>query len=94
MEKLCRTQILYTGWPQGVGLRFAVPQIAQQFHLDGWVTNRADGKVEIVVEGARSNVDAFILFLDKKYDFWISPKEKEVKKLKAKGDLTGFHIEL
>ena len=94
MGKLCRRQILYTGWPQGVGLRFAVPDIAKQFHLNGWVTNRPDGKVEVVVEGSRENAEAFIAFLDKKYDFLISPKEKEVKKLKAKGDLTEFRIEL
>jgi hydrogenase maturation factor HypF (carbamoyltransferase family) len=57
------------------------------------VTSRLDEKVEVVVEGARQNIDAFIAFLDKEYDFLISPKEKEVKNLKAKGDLTEFHIE-
>jgi acylphosphatase len=93
-KKLYRTQILYAGWAQGVGLRFAVPEIAKQCHLCGWVTNLPDGKVEIVVEGTKKNVEAFIDFLDEKYDFLISPKEKEIKKLKTKGDLTEFQIEL
>lgn len=72
MGKLCRKKILYSGWPQGVGLRYVVPDIARKFYLNGWVKNRPDGKVEVVVEGPLQNVDAFIAFLDKKYNLGVS----------------------
>lgn len=33
---------------------------AQRLDLTGWVRNRPDGTVEVIVEGERDHVDAFI----------------------------------
>ncbi len=38
---------------QGVGFRFFLIRRAQALGLTGWVTNRDDGVVEFVAEGAR-----------------------------------------
>jgi acylphosphatase len=48
------------GFVQAVGYRnFAIHEATQR-GLDGWVRNRGDGKVEILVSGPRGPVEAFI----------------------------------
>jgi acylphosphatase len=49
------------GFVQAVGFRhFAIEQ-ARAFNLDGWVRNRSDGTVEVLISGATKSVEAFIL---------------------------------
>ena len=43
--------LLVAGRVQGVGFRWATLEIANELGLVGWVKNRADGQVEIVVQG-------------------------------------------
>ena len=47
------------GRVQGVGFRFFAEQAARVEGLHGWVTNRADGAVEIAAEGDREALDRF-----------------------------------
>jgi len=54
-----RMQVLYSGSVQGVGFRYAVRQVAQGFEVTGLVRNLLDGRVELVAEGLREELDAF-----------------------------------
>lgn len=47
------------GHVQGVGFRFFAEAAARVEGLHGWVANRADGAVEVAVEGDREAVDRF-----------------------------------
>lgn len=47
------------GRVQGVGFRFHVEQAARLDGLHGWVTNRADGAVEVAAEGDREALRRF-----------------------------------
>jgi len=60
-----RLAISVKGVVQGVGFRPFVYQLAHSHHLSGWVTNTS-GEVRIEVEGPRTNVDAFLLEMEKK----------------------------
>jgi acylphosphatase len=58
-EGLRRT-VLFSGHVQGVGFRFTAERIAQRFDVRGYVRNLEDGRVELVAEGDRQQVDTFI----------------------------------
>jgi len=52
-------QIFYSGHVQGVGFRYTVKTVAAGFEVVGSVRNLADGRVELVAEGLREELDAF-----------------------------------
>lgn len=49
-----------SGLVQGVGYRYATVQRARELGLVGWVRNRHDGTVEVLVQGPAANVEALI----------------------------------
>jgi acylphosphatase len=53
-----RLTVLYSGHVQGVGFRFAVRQVATGFEVVGTVRNLPDGRVELVAEGQRPELEA------------------------------------
>jgi acylphosphatase len=55
----CRVVVLYSGRVQGVGFRYTVRQLAAGYELTGTVRNLPDGRVELVAEGARDELEAF-----------------------------------
>jgi acylphosphatase len=54
-----RMQILYSGRVQGVGFRYAVRTLATGFEVTGAVRNLADGRVELIAEGMKTELEAF-----------------------------------
>jgi acylphosphatase len=48
---LVRKRLRITGRVQGVAFRASAVTAARALGLAGWVTNRADGSVEVVAEG-------------------------------------------
>ncbi len=52
-------QVLYSGTVQGVGFRYTARAVANGFEVTGTVRNLADGRVELVAEGTRDELDAF-----------------------------------
>ena len=51
--------VYYTGRVQGVGFRYTVKSLTPGFEVTGTVRNMPDGRVELVAEGERSELDAF-----------------------------------
>jgi acylphosphatase len=54
-----RMTIYYSGRVQGVGFRYTVRSVAFGFDVTGTVRNLPDGRVELVAEGERSELEAF-----------------------------------
>ena len=54
-----RLQVLYSGRVQGVGFRYQAKQLAAGFEITGVVRNLADGRVELVAEGASAELKEF-----------------------------------
>lgn len=51
--------VLYSGHVQGVGFRYTARTVASGFDVTGTVRNLPDGRVELVAEGARDELNAF-----------------------------------
>ena len=52
-------RVMYSGQVQGVGFRYSVKSVALGFDVTGTVRNLADGRVELVAEGAREELQGF-----------------------------------
>ena len=52
--------ILVKGVVQGVGFRPFVYRLAMEKNLTGFVQNRGDAGVKIIIEGKQSQIDSFI----------------------------------
>ena len=52
-------QIFYSGWVQGVGFRYTAKTVATGFEVTGVVRNLPDGRVELIAEGAREELESF-----------------------------------
>ena len=86
-----RITVLYSGRVQGVGFRATVRHLACGYDVTGAVRNLSDGRVELIAEGARAELKAFLDgiarselsgFIGKQHETWHP----------AQGNLRGFSI--
>jgi acylphosphatase len=56
---LARVHVIVSGRVQGVAFRWYAQREAEDRGLTGWVRNRRNGRVEVCVEGERSEVAEF-----------------------------------
>ena len=54
-----RLHAYYSGHVQGVGFRYSVKQLSLEFDVTGWVKNLPDGRVELIAEGERDELETF-----------------------------------
>jgi acylphosphatase len=59
-EATVRRHVLVSGRVQGVWFREGCRREAQLRAVTGWVSNRADGRVEAVFEGSPESVEALV----------------------------------
>jgi acylphosphatase len=86
-----RMHILYTGNVQGVGFRYTAKSVASGFDVIGTVRNLVDGRVELVAEGERAELNAFRQAIrDEGLDHFI--RDERVDWTEAQGGLRGFEI--
>ncbi len=50
-------RIFVLGFVQGVGFRRFIRKNAQKLGIKGWVRNTSDGRVEIVAQGAKEQIE-------------------------------------
>jgi acylphosphatase len=55
-----RVTVFYSGRVQGVGFRATVRYLARGYDVTGTVRNLPDGRVELVAEGAKAELAAFL----------------------------------
>ena len=51
--------VLFSGHVQGVGFRYTARTVATGFEISGTIRNLHDGRVELVAEGLRPELEAF-----------------------------------
>ena len=55
--------VLFSGHVQGVGFRYTARTVAAGFEITGTIRNLPDGRVELVAEGLRDELEAFRMAL-------------------------------
>ncbi len=58
-----RLDAVVSGWVQGVGFRLFASRRAEALGLTGWVRNEADGRVRLVAEGPRAELETLLAAL-------------------------------
>jgi acylphosphatase len=87
-QRLC---IIYSGCVQGVGFRYSARTVACGFEVTGWVRNLPDGRVELVAEGERTELEAFRRAMqDSDVGHFI--RQEEARWSEATGEFRGFEI--
>ncbi len=91
MGDLKRAHILISGIVQGVFFRYTAVSFARARNICGWVRNLPDGRVEIVAEGKREDLEEFIKWC------WKGPKAAVVKDVQVEfedyvGEFESFSI--
>jgi acylphosphatase len=83
--------VFYSGQVQGIGFRYTVKTVASGFEATGVVRNLPDGRVELVAEGAKEELEAFRQAIrDGGLEHFI--QHEEVKWGEASGEFRGFEI--
>jgi acylphosphatase len=57
---MVQARLFISGFVQGVGFRRFVQKQAQEMSVGGWVRNLPDGKVEVLLQGERQEVEMVI----------------------------------
>lgn len=82
--------VFFSGHVQGVGFRYSVLQIAREFDVAGYVSNLADGRVQLEAEGTKKDIDAFTNAVQDRMHGYIRKVERSGGKRPAQ--FSGFVI--
>jgi acylphosphatase len=83
--KVARKYVM-SGSVQGVGYRFFAQRVAARHQVVGYVRNLADGRVEVLAEGALESVEAL------KHDLAVGPESSFVENIEELSvDPTGLY---
>lgn len=86
-----QARIYVLGFVQGVGFRRFVKKNARNIGLKGYVTNLSDGRVEVVAQGAKEDLEKLIKICEKG-NFFSDVKSVGVEWEKEERDFNDFSI--
>ena len=86
-----RMHIFYSGHVQGVGFRYTVKSVAAGYEAAGTVRNLLDGRVELVAEGTREELEAFRQAI-REAGLESLIRNEDVTWSEATGEFRGFEI--
>ena len=90
MDLVDHDLIFFTGHVQGVGFRYSTLQVSREYEVSGYVRNLPDGRVQLEVEGARAEIDAFVEELSSRMHGYIRKVERSARK--SGREFAGFSI--
>ena len=85
-----RVTALFTGTVQGVGFRYRTIRIADGYNVTGYVKNLPDGRVELVAEGAKMELDRFVKDVQDTMAHFI--RDAQINHSPATGQYTRFDV--
>jgi acylphosphatase len=91
MTDMKRMRVIISGRVQGVFFRANTQKAARDFHLNGWVRNLRDGRVEAVFEGEAMNCAAMLRWCKKGPPFAVV-ENIDVEEEQYTGEFDDFRI--
>ena len=85
-----RRIVYYSGRVQGVGFRFTTRRLAANYPVEGYVQNLPDGRVELVAEGAATDLDDFLSAVRDRFSGFLRDELCDIRP--AIGEFQGFDI--
>jgi acylphosphatase len=85
-----RRRIVYSGHVQGVGFRFNAANVSRGFAVTGYVRNLADGRVELVAEGAVGELNGFQAAIAESMSGFI--RDTNCQDLAPSGEFASFEV--
>jgi acylphosphatase len=85
-----RHTVYFKGHVQGVGFRYTTHSVARGHNVTGYVRNLPDGRVELVAEGNRHEIDAFLEAIRARLANHIRDERRDIGA--ATGEFTAFEI--
>jgi len=82
--------IVFSGRVQGVGFRFTVLNIANRYHLTGYVRNLTNNTVEMLAQGPAQTIDSCVRDIEDSFSGYIRQTAVEPATIDPK--LTDFKI--
>ena len=86
-----RCTCIFGGRVQGVGFRYTVLNIAQEFDVTGYVRNLSDGRVELVAEGSSGELNSLVEKIKQRMEGFI--EEVDAITSPATGEFGRFTIQ-
>jgi len=88
-----RYHLFYSGSVQGVGFRYTARSLAQKNNLVGWVRNLSDGRVELQVQGAPEDLEAYLESLQREFKGYVHKRDiEELPEQAPQSGEEGFRI--
>ena len=87
---MIRRTSYFSGNVQGVGFRFTARHVAQNFDVGGYVRNLDGGRVEVVAEGEREEIERFLAALEQKMEGFI--RQRTDSDMPATGQFLDFQV--
>lgn len=85
-----RLTCCFSGRVQGVGFRYTVRWVASSLAVTGFVRNLRDGRVELVAEGERSEIENLLAQIKREMHGYIG--DAETRWSEAAGEFDSFGI--
>ena len=87
---MLRRTCYFSGTVQGVGFRYTVQSLAANYSVKGHVRNMPDGRVELVMEGPTSDMDALLHEIRENMKGYID--DVRIDESPATGEFARFYI--
>ena len=85
-----RREVLFHGRVQGVGFRYTARHIAARHKVTGYVQNLPDGRVRLVAEGDREELDRFVRAVSAEMADYIGGQLDDISP--ASGEFSVFEV--
>jgi acylphosphatase len=82
--------VIFSGRVQGVCFRYSTLQVAKEFEVSGYVSNLADGRVQVEAEGRSDEIAAFVAAIEERMHSHIRKTERTGGRREAQ--FSGFVI--
>jgi acylphosphatase len=90
MAEVHHESVFFSGHVQGVGFRYSVLETAREFEVAGYVSNLADGRVQLEAEGSESEIGRFLEAVQEKMHGYIRKMDRSGRRRLAQ--FSGFVI--